>query len=198
MSISSASHRFSPSTPRTLLSGSTLRQSSLDDYPLTESPLDFRELAYPQRIRVGVVRNKYDRDLDHDMEQCSEQDDAREREAGHVDDLDDTIVTSGKRQRLSGRASQPTPAKYVNSGLKAANAHMEVEAEVGEHEDEQSSLASTSSSRKPSVSGSVYGDERPNSSKSKSSKATAAAAATQRRLQRRASDQMTLGEVIDK
>ncbi|KAK3829779.1 MAG: hypothetical protein JOS17DRAFT_204018 [Linnemannia elongata] len=196
MSISSASHRFSPSTPRALLSGSTLRQSSSDDYPLTESPLDFRELAYPQRIRVGVFRNKYDRDLDHDMEQCSEQDDAREREARHVDDLNDTIVSSGKRQRLSGRASQSIPAKYLNSGLKAANAHMEAEAVVGEHEDEQSSLASTSSSRKPSVSGSIQGDERPNSSKSKSSKTTTVT--TQKRLQRRASDQMTLGEVIDK
>ncbi|KAG0070496.1 Transcription factor Dp-2 [Linnemannia elongata] len=198
MSISSASHRFSPSTPRTLLSGSMLRQSSSDDYPLTESPLDFRELAYPQRIRVGVVRNKYDRDLDHDMEQCSEQDDAREREAGHVDHLDDTRVTPGKRQRLSSRASQPTSAKYIDSSLKAANARMEVEAELGEHEDEQSSLASTSSSRKPSVSGSVQGDERPSSGKSKPSKTTAATAATQKRPQRRASDQMTLGEVIDK
>ncbi|KAF9146617.1 Transcription factor Dp-2 [Mortierella sp. GBA39] len=198
MSISSASQRFSPSTPRTLLSGSTLRQSSSDDYPLTESPLDFREFTYPQRIRVGVVRNKYDRNHDHDMEQCSEQDDARERDAGHVDDLDDTMVTPGKRQRLSSRASQPTPAKYINSGLKAANAHMKVEAEVVEHEDEQSSLASTSSSRKPSVSGSIQGDERPSPSKSKSSKTTAATAATQKRLQRRASDQVTLGEVIDK
>ena len=198
MSISSASQRFSPSTPRTLLSGPTLRQSSSDDYPLTESPLDFREPAYPQRIRVSVLRNKYDRDLDHDMEQCSEQDDAREREAGHADDLDDTIVTPGKRQRLSSRASQPTPAKYIDSGLKVANAHMEVEAEVGGHEDEQSSLASTSSSRKPSVSGSVQGDEKPSSSKSKSSKPTAATAATQKQLQRRASDQMTLKEVIDK
>lgn len=175
-----------------------MRQSSSDDYPLTESPLDFRELAYPQRIRVGVVRNKYDRDLDHDMEQCSEQDDAREREAGHVDHLDDTRVNPGKRQRLSSRASQPTSAKYIDSGLKAANARMEVEAELGEHEDEQSSLASTSSSRKPSVSGSVQGDERPSSGKSKPSKTTAATAATQKRPQRRASDQMTLGEVIDK
>ncbi|KAF9551164.1 Transcription factor Dp-2 [Mortierella hygrophila] len=161
-------------------------------------PSNNHKFTYPQRIRVGVVRNKYDRDHDHDMEQCSEQDDARERDAGHVDDLNDAMVTPGKRQRLSSRASQPNPAKYINSGLKAANAHMKDEAEVVEHEDEQSSLTSTSSSRKPSVSGSIQGDERSSPSKSKPSKTTAATAATQKRHQRRASDQMTLGEVIDK
>lgn len=176
-----------------------MRQSSSDDYPLTESPLDFRELAYPQRSRVGIVRSKYNRDHDHDMEQCSEQDDAREREDGHVDGLDDTVLSPGKkRQRLSNKTSLPTPTRYVDSGLKTANPQMEVEAEVGENEDEQSSLASTSSSRKPSVSGSVHGDDRPSSSKSKSSKTTAATVGAQKRPQRRVSDPMTLGEVIDK
>lgn len=162
---------------------------------MTESPLDFRDLAYPQRSRIGIARSKYDGDRDHDMEQCSEQDDAREREAGHVDDLDNTVMISGKkRQRLSNQ----TPARYIDSGLKAANSQLEVEVDVGEHEDERSSLASTSSSRKPSVSGSVQGDDRPSSSKSKSSKTTAATTGAQKRPQRRVSDQMTLGEVIDR
>ncbi|KAG0298831.1 Transcription factor Dp-2 [Linnemannia gamsii] len=148
---------------------------------------------------IGIARSKYDGDRDHDMEQCSEQDDAREREARHVDDLDDTVMSAGKkRQRLRNKTSLPTPVRYTDSGLRASNSQMEVEAEVGEHEDERSSPASTSSSRKPSVSESVQGDDRPSSSKSKSSKATAATAGAQKRPQRRVSDQMTLGEVIDK
>ncbi|KAF9126227.1 Transcription factor Dp-2 [Mortierella sp. 14UC] len=164
---------------------------------MTESPLDFREIAHhrPQRVRVAVARGKYDHDHDHDMEHCSEQDDAREREAGQDDDLDEMMLSPGKRQRLSNRASLPTSAKYSDSGRKTIGS-MDVDVEEGEYEDEQGSLASAPSSRKPSTPGSVQGDEKPSATKSKSSKA--AAPATQKRIQRRASDQMTLGDVIDK
>ncbi|KAG0218829.1 Transcription factor Dp-2 [Mortierella sp. NVP41] len=196
ISIHSANHRFSPATPRTIqLSGSMLRQSSSDDYPMVESPLDFRELAYPQqRTRVGVVQGKYNQEHDHDMEHCSEQDDAREREAEQENDLDEMMLSPGKRQRLSKKTSVPTGAKYGDTG-RQLSAQMEVEVEAGGHEDEQGSLASTSSSRKPSVSGSLHGDEKLNATKPKSSKSVAAA---QKRAQRHASDPMTLGEVIDK
>ncbi|KAG0280537.1 Transcription factor Dp-2 [Linnemannia exigua] len=199
MSIHSANHRFSPSTPRTVhLSGSVLRQLSTDEYPMTESPLDFREMAHTQRTRVVFTRGKYDHDHDHDMDHCSEQNDEREHEEGQDDDLDEMMLSPGKRQRLSNRSSLPTSAKYSDSGRKTS-APMEVDIEVGEYEDEQGSLASAHSSRKPSVSGSVQGDDKLSATKSKSSKTTATATpATQKRMQRRASDQMTLGEVIDK
>ncbi|KAG0372965.1 hypothetical protein BGX24_012341 [Mortierella sp. AD032] len=197
MSIHSANHRFSPSTPRTVhLSGSVLRQSSTDEYPMTESPLDFREMVHTQRTRVAVTRGKYDHG--HNMEHCAEQDDEREREAEQDDDLDEMMLSPGKKQRLSNRSGLPTSSKYSNSGRKSS-APMEVDVEVGEYEDGQGSLASAHSSRIPSVSGSVQGDEKPSATKSKSSKTTASATpATQKRMQRHASDQMTLGEVIDK
>ncbi|KAK3846799.1 MAG: hypothetical protein J3R72DRAFT_227215 [Linnemannia gamsii] len=197
MSIHSANNRFSPSTPRTVhLSGSVLRQSSTDEYPMTESPLDFREMVHTQRTRVAVTRGKYDHG--HDMEHCAEQDDEREREAEQDDDLDEMMLSPGKKQRLSNRSGLPTSSKYSNSGRKSS-APMEVDVEVGEYEDGQGSLASAHSSRIPSVSGSVQGDEKPSATKSKSSKTTASATpATQKRMQRHASDQMTLGEVIDK
>ncbi|KAF9097098.1 Transcription factor Dp-2 [Mortierella sp. AD031] len=128
------------------------------------------------------------------MEHCSEQDDAREREAEQENDLDEMMLSPGKRQRLSKKTSVPTGAKYGDTG-RQLSAQMEVEVEAGGHEDEQGSLASTSSSRKPSVSGSLHGDEKLNATKPKSSKSVAAA---QKRAQRHASDPMTLGEVIDK
>ncbi|KAF9913319.1 Transcription factor Dp-2 [Linnemannia zychae] len=202
MSIHSATYRLSPSTPRTVhLSGSMLRQSSTDDYPMTESPLDFREITHhhhPQRVRVGAARGKYDYDHDHDMEHCSEQDDTHERETRQDEDLDEMMLSPGKRQRLSNRASLPTSTKYSDYGRKTIGS-MDVDVETGEYEDEQGSIASALSSRKPSVSGSVQGDEKPSATKSKLSKTIVTAVpAAQKRIQRRASDQMTLGEVIDK
>jgi hypothetical protein len=164
---------------------------------MTESPLDFREYAHhhPQLVRVPVARGKYDHNHDHDMEHCSEQDDAREREAGQDDDLEETMMSPGKRQRLSNKASLSTSAKYNDSERKTIGS-MDVDVEVGEYEDERGSMVSVPSSRKPSVSGSVQDDEKPNATRSKSSKTTMAAA--QKRIQRHASDQMTLGEAIDK
>ncbi|KAF9570397.1 Transcription factor Dp-2 [Mortierella alpina] len=179
---------MSPATPRsTQIQGSVLHQSSADQYPMVDSPVDFREPRGLQHSINNMLRKKYERE-NNDMEHCSEQEDicVREFDAGEDDDEEAYMASQGKRQRLSASdvaltsfssqisLTSPTYKLTSNraemSSKEKANRHS-AEAE-GDDDQGPSTIVSSSSSRKPSISSSLQGDERP-AVKGKKSKATA-------------------------
>ncbi|KAF9280066.1 Transcription factor Dp-2 [Mortierella alpina] len=168
---------MSPATPRsTQMQGSFLHQSSADQYPMVDSPVDFREPRVFQHSVSNKLRKKYERE-DNDMEHCSEQEDicAREFDDGEQDDDEAHMAYQGKRQRLS--ASDVALASFGNQlsltsptyKITPVHADMSIKEKAyrhnaeGEVDDDKgpSTVVSSSSSRKPSVSNSLQGDERP-------------------------------------
>ncbi|KAG0360261.1 Transcription factor Dp-2 [Gamsiella multidivaricata] len=177
---------------------SILRQSSSDSY-FAESPLDYREPNSLRHTIASTLRGKYDHE-EHDMERCSEPEDARKGECEDEDEYEDDSILQGqiKKQKLGAidlrlslgtktmphsRNTQRSAVEQGADGAGKARAGTNdggAEGEAGE-EGRQSALTSTSSSRKQSMSGSVHGDEAP-ACKSKKGKVAA-----QKRGLRRAS-----------
>ncbi|KAF9990728.1 Transcription factor Dp-2 [Mortierella antarctica] len=156
---------------------------------MVDSPVDFREPRGFQHSFNNMLRKTYERE-DDDMEHCSEQEDTgvREFDDGEEDEDEDEayMASQGKRQRLSASdaaltsfgsqlsLTSPTykfpPGHAESSGKERAHRHHA----GGERDDDHgpSTVASSASSRKPSVSNSLQGDERP-ALKGKKTKITA-------------------------
>ncbi|KAF9968001.1 Transcription factor Dp-2 [Mortierella alpina] len=180
---------MSPATPRsTQMQGSLLHQSSADQYPMVESPTDFREPRGFQHSINNMPWKTYGRE-DHGMEHCSEQEDicVREFEDDEEDEDEAYMASQGKRQRLSASdvalRSFGSQLSLTSPTFKITPGHAEMSGKEkairytveGEGDDDQgpSTAVSSSSSRKPSVSSSLQGDERP-AVKGKRIKVTAA------------------------
>ncbi|KAF9183486.1 Transcription factor Dp-2 [Haplosporangium sp. Z 767] len=185
--------RVSPATPRSVqMHGSILRQSSTDQYPLVESPLDYLDSFNVHHSIASTLRKHYDRE-DHDMEHCSEQDDVRDREDNEVEDEEDIYMESQRKKQKSGPGNKGT-TQVVGNGGKDRAYRGEEQMELGDEHDEErrSSQPSASSSRKQSVAGSLKGDDRP-ITKSKKTKA-----ASQKRGARVSPVQAAIGEALDR
>ncbi|KAF9959770.1 Transcription factor Dp-2 [Mortierella alpina] len=166
---------MSPATPRsTQMQGSVLHQSSVDQYAMVDSPVDFVEPRGIQHSFGNMLRKKYERE-DNDMEHCSEQEDNCERESDEEDQDEAFMASQGKRQRLSAsdaaltsfgsQLSLTSPTYrimpvHADMSAKEKTNRYNVEGE-GDDDGGPSTVGSSSSSRKPSVSSSFQGDERP-------------------------------------
>ncbi|KAF8926045.1 Transcription factor Dp-2, partial [Dissophora ornata] len=185
-------HQFSPNG-KAMRRATVLRSPSKMDQ-LTESPTDFREPSSLRRPIAGTFRNRYDReerDMENDMEHCSERDDVREREYGDDDEdeeeeeegLEDDDAAFGgqaKRQKLiSSDSRQSFGGKSRNSKGEEGNEDDDGEEAGG------SSMPSRAGSRKQSM------DERL-PTKSRKSRGIPA-----KKRPRRSSMMTSIGDAID-
>lgn len=146
---------MSPTTPRSSHITSVLGRHSFDPYFMSESPVDYR------------THHHYNRE-DHSMERYSEPDDTRDREgekAGVDDESEEDKEPTGhgkKRKVVSRNKASPVSARPLPRA-PGAGVHRPLDADEYAHldngDDESGTVASSSSSRKPSVT-SMQGEEK--------------------------------------